>query len=56
MSYELLGILLLGLGQSLSVVLAIRGFREMSRIQRAIAGLIIQESEKGQALLRDTSG
>lgn len=56
MSYELIGIILLGLlevvGLVLSLFIAMRGFREISRIQRAIAGLIVQESEKIQALLR----
>ena len=55
MSYELIGILLLGLGILLLGVgqlLTLRGLREISRIQRAIAGLIVQESEKIQALLR----
>ncbi|MBI3988577.1 MAG: hypothetical protein HY347_03060 [candidate division NC10 bacterium] len=60
MSYELIGIILLGLllgtGQIISIVISIRGFQEMSRIQRAIAGLIVQESEKVQALLREASG
>ncbi|MBI3989229.1 MAG: hypothetical protein HY347_06390 [candidate division NC10 bacterium] len=63
MSYELIGILILG-GLSLveiaaliiSILITMRGFREMSRIQRAIAGLIVQESEKLQALLREASG
>lgn len=56
MSYELIGVILLGLllgtGQLISIVISIRGFREMSYIQRAIAGLIVQESEKIQTLLR----
>ncbi len=56
MSYELIGIILLGLlevvGLVLSLFITMRGFREISRIQRAIAGLIVQESEKIQALLR----
>lgn len=60
MSYELIGIILLGLllgtGQIISIVISIRGFREISRIQRAIAGLIAQEPEKVQALLREASG
>jgi len=60
MSDELIGILvvgvLLGLGQGLGFFLTMRGLREISRIQRAIAGLIVQESEKVQALLREASG
>jgi len=62
-SYELIGILILG-GLSLveiaaliiSILLTMRGFREMSWIQRAVAGLIVQESEKIQTLLREASG
>jgi hypothetical protein len=54
MSYELIGILLLGAGQIISLLYAVVGFREMHRIQRAIAGLVVQESEKAQALLRAT--
>ncbi|MBI3990022.1 MAG: hypothetical protein HY347_10450 [candidate division NC10 bacterium] len=57
------GILLLGIGQLLGLLVSIggfwlmsRNFREVSRIQRAIAGLIVQESEKLQALLREASG
>jgi len=56
MSYELMGIIILGLGQLISIAVTMRGFREISRIQRAIAGLIVQESEKLQALLREASG
>lgn len=56
MSYELIGIILLGVleivGLVVSLVVTMRGFREISRIQRAIAGLIVQESEKIQALLQ----
>jgi len=47
---------LLGTGQVISIVISIRGFREISWIQRAIAGLLVQESEKLQALLREASG
>jgi hypothetical protein len=43
---ELAGIVLLG------VILG-RQLREINRIQRAIAGLIVQESEKVQALFRE---
>lgn len=56
MSYELIGIILLGVleivGLVVSLVVTMRGFREISRIQRAIAGLIVQEPEKIQALLQ----
>jgi hypothetical protein len=66
MSYELMGIILLGVGiillgvgQIASLVLAVRGFREMSqthaeivRIQRALGGLVVQESERIQGLLQ----
>ena len=34
-------------------IVAMRGFREMHRMWRATAGLIVQESEKIQALLRE---
>lgn len=40
MSYELLGIILLGAGQVAAIVIAVRGFQEISRIQRALASLI----------------
>ena len=67
MSYELIGILvvgvLLGAGQAATLVTVVYGFRtmgremarsfqEMTRIQRAVAGLVVQESEKIQTLLR----
>ncbi len=56
MSNELLAILtvgvLLGLGQIATAIYAINGFREMHRIQRALGGLVIQESERLQALLQ----
>ena len=70
MSYELIGILLLGAGQVTTLVTVVYGFRamgrematmghemarsfqEITRIQRAVAGLVVQESEKIQALLR----
>ncbi|MFN3476329.1 MAG: hypothetical protein ACK4Z6_02065 [Candidatus Methylomirabilales bacterium] len=42
---ELCGLVILGVFLS-------RQLREISRIQRALAGLIVQESEKIQALLR----
>jgi hypothetical protein len=62
-SYELIGILLLGAGQGTTLVAVVYGFRtmghelarsfqEITRIQRAVAGLVVQESEKVQALLR----
>lgn len=56
MSYELLAILVTSalevifLGTIL--VVAVRGFGEMTRIQRLIAGLVIQESGKVQNLIR----
>jgi len=63
MSYELIGILLLGAGQLVTLLAILGGFwlmhresREISRIQRAIASLIVQESEKIQALLREAPG
>lgn len=63
MSYELIGILLLGvlLGAAELVTFAIsirmlrevtRMVEEVTRIQRAVAGLIVQESQKIQDLLR----
>jgi sulfite exporter TauE/SafE len=59
MSYELLGIIFLGIGQLVSIVIAVWGFREMSqnhaeivRIQRALGGLAVQESEHIQGLLQ----
>jgi hypothetical protein len=70
MSYELIGILLLGAGQLITLITAVfglrtmgrelatmghelaRSFQEITRIQRAVAGLVVQESEKVQALLR----
>ncbi|MGH7857904.1 MAG: hypothetical protein ACREQY_11290 [Candidatus Binatia bacterium] len=59
MSYELIALLLLGAMQVVALISVVRGFREMSRnfdevsrIQRAIAGLVVQESEKVQQLLR----
>lgn len=59
MSYELIAILtvgaLLGLGQIATMIYAIQGFKEMHRVQRALGGLVIQESERLQALLRSTS-
>lgn len=59
MSYELIAILVvglaLGMGQLFTLLYAIVSFREMHRIQRAIAGLVVQESENIQTLLR-TSG
>lgn len=59
MSYELIGILFLGVLSLVEVVglgIIMRGLREISRIQRAIAGLIVQESERIPALLRETPG
>ena len=56
MSYELTGIIVLGFGQAAAILIAIRGFREISRIQRAVAGLLIQESERLQGLIRQQTG
>jgi hypothetical protein len=59
MSYELVAILtvglVLGFGQIATMIYAIQGFKEMHRIQRALGGLVVQESERLQALLRSTS-
>jgi hypothetical protein len=56
MSHELLAILvvgvLLGFGQIATMIYAIQGFKEMHRVQRALGGLVIQESERLQALLQ----
>ena len=59
MSYELVGILLLGAAEVASILFAVhgfrtieRGFQEMGRMQKAVAGLVVQESEKLQDLLR----
>ena len=58
MSYELIGILtvgaILGLRQIATMIYAIQGFKEMHRVQRALGGLVIQESERLQTLLRST--
>ena len=58
MSYELIGILtvgaILGLGQIATMIYAIQGFKEMQCVQRALGGLVIQESERLQTLLRST--
>jgi hypothetical protein len=59
MSYELIAILtvgvVLGLGQIATMIYAIQGFKEMHGVQRALGGLVIQESERLQTLLRSTS-
>lgn len=56
MSYELLAILVTSMIEvaflGIVLVVAARGFREMTRIQRLIMGLISQESEKIQNLIR----
>lgn len=59
MSYELVGIMVLGFmgliqmaGLVYCIVTVNQGFREMSRIQRAVASLVVQESERLQALIR----
>ena len=43
-----LGLLTFGI----TAVMSIRGFREINRTQRVLGALIVQESEKVQALLR----
>ncbi len=57
MSYELAGIILLGVAELGTFAISLRALRQMegrmSRTQRAIAALIVQESEKIQELLRD---
>jgi hypothetical protein len=56
MSHELLALItlgvFLGLGQIGAVIYAIKGFREMHRVQRALGGLVVQESERVQALMK----
>lgn len=56
MSHELLAILtvgaVLGLGQIATIIFAIQGFKEMHRIQRALGGLVLQESERLRTLMR----
>lgn len=56
MSNELLAILtvgsILGLGQIATMIYAIQGFKEMHRVQRALGGLVLQESERLQSLMR----
>jgi len=60
MSYELIAIIA---SATIQIVIAVVGFtnairrsdrefREIARIQKAIAGLVVQESEKVQQLLR----
>ncbi len=61
MSYELAGIILLGVAElgtfAISLAISLRALCQMegriNRTQRAIAALIVQESEKIQELLRD---
>lgn len=43
-----LGLLTFGV----TATLIVRGFREINRTQRILGGLIVQESEKVQAILR----
>jgi hypothetical protein len=56
MSNELIAILLvgslLGIAEILTYAWSLRVLREIHRTQRAISGLIVQESEKVQQLLR----
>jgi hypothetical protein len=56
MSYELLAILVTSMIEvaflGIVLIVAARGFREMTRVQRLITGLVIQESEKIQNLIR----
>jgi hypothetical protein len=56
MSYELIAVLFLGIGLAILDIVSLRmmivGHREMTRTQQAIAGLIVQETEKIQQLLR----
>ena len=59
MTNELLAILtvgtVLGVGQIATMVYAIQGFKEMHRIQRALAGLVVQESERLRNIMRGSS-
>lgn len=55
MSLELLAILVTSLLELSGLVLRGWQLRGISRIQRALAGLLVQESEKIQALLRSSS-
>ncbi len=56
MSPELIAIVLVGsllaVAELATFAFAMRTLREITRIQRAIAGLIVQESEKIETLLR----
>jgi hypothetical protein len=56
MSNELLAILtvgvVLGLGQIATIIFAVQGFKEMHRIQRALGGLALQESERLRTLMQ----
>ncbi len=56
MSYELAAILLtgvlLGVAELVTFAFSLRVLREIQRMQRAVAGLVVQESEKIQQLLR----
>jgi hypothetical protein len=55
-STELIAILVVGsllaIAELVTFAFAMRVLREIIRIQRAVAGLIVQESEKIQTLLR----
>jgi hypothetical protein len=56
MSNELFAILLvgvlLGVAELVTFLYSIRVLREIQRMQRAVAGLVVQESEKIQQLFR----
>ena len=56
MSYELIAILLtgglLGVAELVTFLYSLRVLREIQRMRRAVAGLVVQESEKIQQLLR----
>ncbi|HEV3111304.1 MAG TPA: hypothetical protein VGY99_12490 [Candidatus Binataceae bacterium] len=56
MSYELIAILLTGLllgaAELVTFSFSLRVLRESQRMQHAVAGLVVQESEKIQQLLR----
>jgi len=56
MGDELIAIVLVGsllaIAELATFTFAMRALREINRTQRAVAGLIVQESEKIQTLLR----
>ena len=57
MSNELIAILVVGsllaVAELVTFAISLRELREAIRIERLIAGLVLQESEKVQQLLRD---